>query len=226
MEPIAGTETFARACVDLRSHAEQVASELSPPSILPALRASGYDDWEIAEVRGCNEVFSAGNMPYLLMASLARLLLEGHDWKNATGPGANRSNNKGAPKPVLIEPHHADPTIAALYADIRQTLGLPFVNTDYRAFARWPSYFQPAWQSLRSAVGRAEYEGRVTSVHDRALTLADSLPNVTGLTSSDLKAAADRDASFQEVLDVVRLFQWLLPGLAVNVAFLRKALYD
>ena len=57
-------------------------------------------------------------------------------------------------KPALIELHHADPTTAALYSDVRQTLGLPFVNTDYRAFARWPSYFDPAWTDLRSIILR------------------------------------------------------------------------
>lgn len=226
LEPIAGTEAFTRACADLRSCAEQEASALSAPSILHGLRNAGYDDREIAEIRDCNDVFSSGNMPYLLMASLARSLLEGRDWSNDSRPGANLETGAGAVKPILIEAHHADPTIAALYADIRETLGLPFVNTDYRAFARWPSYFIPAWQQLKGAVKSAAYESHVARVHDHAATLAINLPNVTGLTSSDLVAMANRDASVDEVRDVVRLFQWLLPVLAVNVAFLRKALHS
>lgn len=50
------------------------------------------------------------------------------------------------------------------------------------------------------------------------------LPNATGLTPDDLRDAATSDASLEEVLSVVRLFQWLLPGLAVNVAFFRRQL--
>jgi hypothetical protein len=53
-----------------------------------------------------------------------------------------------------------------------------------------------------------------------ALVLA--LPNPTGLTSARLVAAADEDIAAERVLDVVRLFQWLLPGLVVNVAFMRE----
>ena len=226
LELVVGTEAFCQACADLRSCAEREASELSPPSILHGLRNVGYDDREIVEIRDCNDVFSSGNMPYLLMASLARLLLEGRNWSNASEPGASLQQRPGVPKPVLIEAHHADPTVAELYADIRETLGLPFVNTDYRAFARWPSYFIPAWQHLKGAVRSTAYESHVACVHDRAATLAINLPSVTGLTSSRLKAAADCDASVDEVLNVVRLFQWLLPGLAVNVAFLRKALHS
>lgn len=39
-----------------------------------------------------------------------------------------------------------------------------------------------------------------------------------------MRDAALSDAALQEVLSVVRLFQWLLPGLAVNVAFFRGQL--
>ena len=45
-----------------------------------------------------------------------------------------------------------------------------------------------------------------------------------GVRPDALRDAATSDASLEEVLSVVRLFQWLLPGLAVNVAFLRHQL--
>ena len=43
----------------------------------------------------------------------------------------------------------ANPEVRAVYDDIMATLGLPFVNTDYRALARWPSYFALAWSDLK-----------------------------------------------------------------------------
>jgi hypothetical protein len=39
-----------------------------------------------------------------------------------------------------------------------------------------------------------------------------------------LRGAAEKDATVEEILQVVRSFQWLLPGLVVNVAFLRGQL--
>lgn len=226
MEPVVASAAFAAACAELRSCAEREAAALEPPTILPRLKALGYDENELEDIRACNEVFSAGNMPYLLMASLARLLLEGHEWRGDVISGAPVGVRQGQQKPVLIEAHHADPTIASLYEDIRGTLGLPFVNTDYRAFARWPSYFVPAWADLKRAVSGADYEVRVARVHERAVHLAASLPNSTRVTARELRAAAEADATADEVLSVVRLFQWLLPGLAVNVAFLRAQLLE
>lgn len=224
LEPIARSAAFAKTCSELRATAEAEAGALSPLPLLARLRAQGYDLRELAEIRACNEVFSAGNMPYVLMATLARLLLEGYDWTGSTTPGATRPAPAPVPRPPLIEAHHADPTMAAIYSEIREVLGLPFVNTDYRAFARWPSYFAPAWADLRRAVVSTPYEAHVGRVHERAVFLALALPNVTGLTSADLRAAAAQDASEDEVLAVVQLFQWLLPGLALNVGVLRAQL--
>lgn len=226
LAPVVGHEVFARSCQQLRERAEEAASALGPASIRAHLTDLGYDDREVDEIRACNEVFSAGNMPYVLMATLARSLLEGHAWDGNAIVGPQLTRPAPDQKPPLIEEHHADPTVAALYADIRGTLGLPFVNTDYRAFARWPSYFAPAWTELKRAVNTPHYADLVAGVHHEAHRLACGLPNPTGLTADELRSAAQTDAPTGEALDVVRLFQWLLPGLIVNVAFLRAQLDD
>jgi hypothetical protein len=44
------------------------------------------------------------------------------------------------------------------------------------------------------------------------------------LSGAELRAAAGRDASVAENLQVSRLFQWLLPGLVTNIAYLRAQL--
>ncbi|MCH7796799.1 MAG: hypothetical protein IH900_16890, partial [Proteobacteria bacterium] len=120
--------------------------------------------------------------------------------------------------------HHADAPTRALYDDIKTVLGLPFVNTDYRAFARWPSYFHRAWADLKKVVSGAQYEEIVQAVHARAAAAARTLPNPGGLTSAALREAAEADATLREVLAMCRLFQWLLPGLVTNVAYFRHQL--
>ena len=126
---------------------------------------------------------------------------------------------------LLMEYHHADEPTRAVYDDIKTTLQLPFVNTDYRAFARWPSYFALAWKDLRGKVGSPEHEAITQACHDRVAELAaERLPNPGGLSSSNLQRAAEADASLEEVLQVCRLFQWLIPGLITNVAYLRHQL--
>ena len=59
-------------------------------------------------------------------------------------------------------------------------------------------------------------------MHKKAVALVLALPNPGQLTRARLVAAANEDTGAESVLDVVRLFQWLLPGLVVNVACMRK----
>jgi hypothetical protein len=54
--------------------------------------------------------------------------------------------------------------------------------------------------------------------------MGQQLPNPGTLTASDLLDAARRDGNPEEILQVTRLFQWLLPGLVTNVAFFRAQL--
>ena len=65
LAPVVSTEAFVRACEELRAKAEERAALLDSPSIVEHLQGIGYSELEIEEVRACNEVFSAGNMPYL-----------------------------------------------------------------------------------------------------------------------------------------------------------------
>ncbi len=224
LEPLTGTKAFEQACRSLRDVAEREAEALEPAPLVSRLSSQGYGVQEIDDIRACNEVFSDGNMPYVLMATLARYLLEGNAWQGGGVLDHASASKPNLPKPPLMEAHHASGDTAALYDELREALGLPFVNTDYRAFARWPSYFALAWSDLKPQLSDVRYATSVDRVHRAAVDLAASLPNATGMTPYALMDAATSDASLEEVLSVVRLFQWLLPGLAVNVAFLRSQL--
>ncbi|KAF0677113.1 hypothetical protein [Profundibacterium mesophilum] len=222
-DPIVRSTAFRSACTELRDCAEREAARLDQAPLARDLEKAGYTDADLAAIRKVIEVFAAGNMPYLLMATSARLLLEGHEVGEAS-PGD--LTQAGAP-PVLwpagqaltlVEPHHQDASGRALYEDIKATLGLPFLNTDYRALARWPSYFHLAWQGLQPQVGQPLYSEIVTAVHDRATELAMALPNPNDVRSETVRAAAAAEGASGEVLAVVHLFQWLLPGLVTNVA--------
>lgn len=224
LRDLAGSREFVAACAELRSCAEQEVAAFSVPEITRDLRKRGYADQEIERIRDEIEVFSHGNMPYLLIATTARLLIESHDLgENSTisaHDGEHGPQRLGAP--VLMEMHHVDSQTRDVYDDIMRTLGLPFVNTDYRALARWPSYFRLAWNALRPQIETTDYDKACERVHDCAVDLARTLPNPGGLTPEILQAAIARDTNAQPVGDVVRLFQWLLPGLIVNVEAFRQ----
>ncbi|MHA1151593.1 MAG: halocarboxylic acid dehydrogenase DehI family protein [Alphaproteobacteria bacterium] len=226
LRPLFASQAFVDAFRNLRADTEAAVKALAPPPIAPRLTELGYAPHELDDIRAMIEVFSHGNFPYLLVATIARLLLEGGEM--GEGRAAPAFEGRHAPDVgvpfVLMEAHHVDPPSRALYDDIKTILGLPFVNTDYRALARWPSYFHRAWVDLKTVVSGDEYENIVRGVHDRSLAAAQSLPNPSGLTSAVLAQAAEADASRDQVLEMCRLFQWLLPGLVVNVAYFRQQL--
>ena len=226
LKDLTASREFVETCLNLRTTAEEAALELKPEPIVGALMMRGYAKPEVEDICALNEVFSHGNMPYLMIATAARLLLEGHELsgKASVTPFHERHGPSTENRLVLMEPHHVDPSTATIYENIKSTLGLSFVNTDYRAFARWPSYFSLAWQGLADKVPTKAYETQVTRVHDFAVDKMLALPNPGCLTCNTLQAAAKKDGSIEEIISVVRLFQWLLPGLVTNVAFFKKQL--
>lgn len=229
IRPLCVSEPFVDGFISLRSFVEEIVEELNPPPIAARLRDSGYGDREMAGIGQTIEIFSHGNFPYVTLATLVRILMEGGSFGDgdtrAPEFGGRHAPNFSVPF-VLMEAHHADEPTRAVYRDVMDVLGLPFVNTDYRAFARWPSYWAAAWSDLRPAVSSAAYEQVCQRVHDRVVEIALALPNPGGITSETILSAAAKDAPIDEVLDVIRLFQWLLPGLVVNVAFLRSQLKE
>jgi hypothetical protein len=229
LRPLCGSRPFVEAARELRRVAEEGVATLDPPPIAGRLAAMGYAERELAEIRATVEVFSHGNQPYLLIATLARLLLEGGEPSPvAEAPAFQGRHGPDAAGPlVLMEAHHADAPTRLLYEDVKATLRLPVVNTDYRALARWPSYFAAAWGDLRPLPGGEAHEALCREIHARAAGLAAGLPNPGGLSGEALRRAATRPAAgaaADDVIETVRLFQWLLPGLVANVAFFRAQL--
>lgn len=226
LRPLCASQPYVEAFQDLRRFIEAEAARLDPPPIGGRLAAAGYAPREIGDIGAMVEVFSHGNFPYVITATITRMLLEGGEMSsenNAPVFTGRHAPDIRAPF-LLMEAHHADAPTQAVYEDVKATLGLPFVNTDYRAFARWPSYFRLAWGDLRAVVVTPAYESLVQEVHARAVAAAQTLPNPGGLTAAKLREAAQADAPLAEVIEMSRLFQWLLPGLVTNVAYFRHQL--
>lgn len=224
---LCASRPFVEACLGNRTFIETKVLQLNPPPIHDRLAGIGYAPREIDSIRQMIEVFSHGNQPYLVLATLTRYLLEVGDVTGAVEPEAAPSfagrHAPGVSVPfVLMEAHHADQPTREVYEDVKRILKLPFVNTDYRALARWPSYWAMAWSDLRETAGAPAHEALCQAFHERCVEQATaSLPNPGGLTGQALRGAAKRDAPLEEIRNMARLFQWLLPGLIVNIAYLR-----
>lgn len=226
LRPIMDSAELVELERNIRLWIEREITQLAPPPCQQKLVEMGYAPREIDQIRQAVEIFSHGNMPYVIIISLARMALENKHFP------AQRAAKSAAPPHapkvdiplILMEQHHSDTQMQAVYSDVKKTLGLPFVNTDYRALARWPSYFSHVWHDLRPHIHSAQYEKLVADYHDLILEGAAQLPNPSGITAEEICAAAGQAGAPGEILSVVQLFQWLLPGLITNVAFFRAQL--
>ncbi|MEP3231602.1 MAG: halocarboxylic acid dehydrogenase DehI family protein [Hyphomicrobiales bacterium] len=226
LEPVVQTNAYVEVAQSLRAKVETDIEALNPPPISERLFAMGYSSRELDEMREMIDIISHGNFMQIPAVMVARLLLEGGELLGGTDIGAAaKAHGPEVSTPfVLLEPHHVLPDHQAIYEDIKTTLGLPFVNTDYRCFARWPSYFDLAWKDLKTEIQGPNYEPLVISQHEAQFAATATLANPTGLTAETLKQACGED--LPAILETVRLFTWLLPGLTTNVAYFRAQLGD
>lgn len=226
MEPVVGSQTYVDSAFALKQQVETRIANLNPPPITQRLLALGYSERELAEIRDMIDVITHGNFMQIPAVFSARLLLEGEPLIGNTTIGKKaKSHHMQVDTPfILMEPHHGLGDIHTLYSDVKATLGLPFVNTDYRCFSRWPSYFDMAWKDLRDLISTSHYESFVGDIHETIVETARQLPNPTHITPEALQEAAAKDGNMEQVLKTTRLFSWLLPGLVTNVAYFRAQL--
>ncbi len=226
LRPICETQAYVEVSRALREATEARIAALDPPLLSERLLAMGYSARELGQIQDMIEVISHGNFAQIPAVFSARLLLEGGTFSGGSRVGelAERHDTNIKTPFILVEPHHVLGDVGSIYEDIKNTLNLPMVNTDYRCLARWPSYFQLAWTDLLPRIDAPEYEEVVQATHTEIFDAIAGLPNPEGITSGVIKDAAQKDASVEEVLNTTRLFTWLIPGLVTNVAFFRAQL--
>ena len=127
LKPLCQSRPFVDAFRGLRGYVESRVAELKPASLIKPLEEMGYAPREIDAIRQMNSVFSHGNQLYVLIATIARHLLEFGDIKGAAD--AEPFEGRHAPDVevpfMLLEPHHADEPTRAVYEDIKTVLRLP-----------------------------------------------------------------------------------------------------
>jgi hypothetical protein len=75
---------------------------------------------------------------------------------------------------VAEEPE--DETVREVFQDIKTTLDLPNINSDYRTLALWPAYLTAAWTQLKRKIEHNEYRDASVRLRDLSHSLARPLP--------------------------------------------------
>lgn len=193
------------------------------------LRKIGYSEFELSQIGVVLDIFDYGNPKYLIFATAIKEgLLTGRSFGGSTKQGHDSLLRppicKLDPIPVMIEEHHARGVLCDVYADIKRTLELPFINSDYKAMARWPSYLEQAWSALKPCIDTPAYQAARLKIHQQALAAVHNLPIAYRMSQADALQAGLTDTEIDELIRVISLFQWLLSGLILNVTHFKLAM--
>jgi hypothetical protein len=224
LKPSVKTNLFEDRCNQIRLDSwTGVMDQLKDPNQSEILRKRGYQDKEIEEIKDILNILDYGNPKYLVFATVVKdALLNG---KMEGTPPTNPDDlyprppvRSGDSSLLMVEEHHATGGLTDIYEDIKKTLKLPFVNSDYKAQGRWPSYLEVAWYQLKPFIDTAEYNSLRNTINDTAYELARTLPYPYTL-DRELSSNLGMDANeIDELIEVISLFQYLLSGLIINVS--------
>ncbi len=190
-----------RIAAQLRLQAWQAIGErFSIADHASTLRARwGYSAAELAEIRRSLDVFDYGNPKYFLLATIVHEALTSTEPIGTARPDPvdllPRSPVQATGVATMLEEHHVDEDLRALYEDIKTTLELPFVNSDYKAMARWPTYLTLAWHSLKSAVDTEPYRQARQTLHHACVHAAHHIPHAIHYTAATWTARIFRSRS-------------------------------
>lgn len=122
----------------------------------------------------------------------------------------------------LVSEQAADPAVAALFEEIRQTLGVPLVAKMFQALAAHPRFLELHWQAVKPALAADEFYRCAARLRAQAYTWAHNYFRIPDLCH-DLEAEQFSDGAKEELGRVVDLFFHLNPVLLMLLAIQTRA---
>jgi hypothetical protein len=224
LHPAIETREFFRASERLGAEAYTRAHNyFVVPDMCDPIRAINFSSGAQHELTDTVELFHYNNPPLLLIAAV---LMQGFE----DGPANRRTVESGADhpvfarKPTTITDGAAPAPIRKVYDDIKRTLGVSFVNTDYQAFARWPDFLNLYWSALKPVVSSPLYGENKHGVRESALAHAADLPNAPQLSVELMQESGLNDEEISAAINITEDFLDTLSGLLLNIAFAKIGL--
>ncbi|SRR5579883_482332 len=214
LKPATQTESFLEDAIAINEKVYQDVNDWYQP---------GYqihiDETAHRQIQRELNAFSFGN-PQLLIQQIAlsKTLageVVGQD-RNADirrGPHAYRH-----PEIQLTGGQSASTQMQRIYSDIKQTLGIPMINSDYEALAHWADFFIVAWEDIKRWRDRPEYQLLKQAIVQKAENAASRLPSVVVIGETEVRDLLDNPEDFEQIQQTVQIFTTILPELIIQDA--------
>jgi hypothetical protein len=195
----------------------------SVPDLCSTIREVHFSSGALQELTEAVELFHYNNPLLLLIVAVQLQAFE-------DGPAHRRTSQIEADHPVFtqklvkISEESAPPPIRKIYDEMKRTLGVSFINTDYQAFARWPDFLNVYWNSLKPMLASPLYGESKHAMRESAVALANDVPNAPQLSVEHMQDAGLSEEEISAAIHITEEFLELLSGLVLNVAFAKIAL--
>ena len=219
LRPAVSTEQYLRESLKITEKAYRDASRWYEPS--PRVRLSRENaprvQWEL-------DSFEYGNPQVLIQqAALDRALRDEKVGHEGDREPRHLPSRYRWPEIKMIQDEEASEEVRSLFQEIKGTLGLPLVNSDYRGLAKWPEFLRPAWDDVRRWRNRPEYLRLAHQLEEMGDAAARNLPVPITLSREEILDAIGEEGEMENLRQMVSLFTRLLPALIVNDALFRIA---
>jgi hypothetical protein len=157
IRPNAETRVFEDAADRIRAEAVEKAAALGK---LNANTRVTLGESQIYQIKKALDLYHYINPKLLLLTSAVRLALSGQAFGQSAGGDAVELIERGIPAKMypmeMVSDEPDEELVKQTFEDIKRTLSLPSVNSDYRTLALWPDYLAAAWSELKPIVQREE----------------------------------------------------------------------
>jgi hypothetical protein len=217
VRPNAETRAFENAADRIRAEAVRAAATLG--SVEAAARVH-LGESQLYQLRAALHLYHYINPKLLLLTSAVRLALEGERFEADHETHVNLERlERGEPEKMypmeMVADEPDDPALRDLFDDIKRTLSLASINSDYRTLALWPEYLAAAWAGLKPIIARHAYRTAADELRQLARSLARTLPHPIPLSRQRVQ---DLGEDAEAILETTATFEQLLPPLILNIA--------
>jgi NAD(P)-dependent dehydrogenase (short-subunit alcohol dehydrogenase family) len=172
--------------------------------------------------------FSFGNPQLLIQQIVLSKNLAGEVVGQDSSGDARRGPNAYRHPEIQLTGERSAVEISAemqqVYRDIKQTLGVPIVNSDYQALARWSAFFIAAWEDIKRWRDRPEYQLLKQSVIQQAEEAVSRLHPAVVIGETEIRDRLDNPEDYEQIRQTVQMFTDILPELIVQNALFRLGL--
>ncbi|HZD58917.1 MAG TPA: halocarboxylic acid dehydrogenase DehI family protein [Anaerolineae bacterium] len=185
---------------------------------------------DLIDIQTTLEAFHYGNSKLLLIGGALNKAIGG---LSTGGDGNTESSHEDFGDRVIrkidinpVEEEEASDDTKAIYQDIKATLGVSIINTDYKAVGDWPGFLKLAWDDLKLFIIWPSYSEGKSSLFEFAHHAADRLAYPIKMGRDEMESAGIHEEDFDAIEEMVSLFAGILPGLMLNVAEMRQVVED